>query len=173
MGRRRMRGDVRRVTASHLLLYVILAIYVIVTITGILFLKQCIETDRYDFATNTFVALCSFCGSCSVTSVGFYCNKAKKENELQIANAKYKARFELAQKIFSANGNSLDKESISLLQQLMSDEGVAVSHADTDDFTPSSAVSMDWGKTIISNTSGKRNIFGDIDITSDDALGKG
>ena len=132
MGRRRRRGDVRRVTASHLLLYVILAIYVIVTITGILFLKQCIETDRYDFATNTFVALCGFCGSCSVTSVGFYCNKAKKENELQIANAKYKTRFELAQKIFAANGNSLDKESIKLVRELISDKDIAVSQDETD-----------------------------------------
>lgn len=132
MGRRRKQNDVKKVTASHLLLYVILIIYIVVTITGILFLKQCVDVDKYDVASNIFIALCSFCGSCSVTSVGFYCNKAKKENELQIANAKYKTRFELAQKIFAANGNSLDKESIKLVRELISDKDIAVSQDETD-----------------------------------------
>ena len=60
------------------------------------------------------------------TSILRYCNKAKKENELQIANAKYKTRFELAQKIFAANGNTLDKESIALVRELISDKDVTV-----------------------------------------------
>lgn len=127
---RRSGDDRKKLTASHLLLYIVLVIYVMVAVTGIVFIKKCVGIENYECASSVYIALCTFCGTCSSISVGFYCNKAKKENEIQIANAKYKMRFELAEKIFKAKGNTLDKESVELLRRLMSDEDISESRDD-------------------------------------------
>lgn len=115
----------KRFTASHIMLYIVLAIYVIVSICGLIFVDRCMKEERYEYSAQVLIALFSYIGITVGSGFGFYCTKAKEENKLQITNAKYKMRFELAQKIFKENGNTLDDKSIDLLRKLMSDKDIS------------------------------------------------
>lgn len=114
----------KRFTASHIMLYIVLGIYVVVSICGLIFVDRCMKEEHYEYSAQVLIALFSYIGITVGSGFGFYCTKAKEENKLQITNAKYKMRFELAQKIFKENGNTLDDKSIDLLRKLMSDDGV-------------------------------------------------
>ena len=143
----------KRFTASHIMLYIVLAIYVIVSICGILFVDRCMKEERYEYSAQVLIALFSYIGVTVGSGFGFYCTKAKEENKLQIANAKYKMRFELAQKIFKENGNTLDDNSINLLRKLMSDEGVSDTISDNSSPTTFSMPSGDVTSFIKQNDS--------------------
>ena len=129
------------ITASHLMLYIILGIYIIVSLMCIIFMGVCIVSDKYEGVAQTLVIpTVSLVGTCSCTVVGFYTSKASKENEIKLSNDKYRMRLELAKEIFKEYGNSLDDKSVDLLQKLMSDKDVS-------ELTPTVNVS-DWQSKI-------------------------
>lgn len=113
------------ITASHWMLYIVLGIYIIVSLMCIIFMGVCIVSDRYEGVAQTLIIpTVSLVGTCSCTVVGFYTSKAAKENEIKLSNDKYRMRLELAKEIFKEYGNSLDDKSVDLLRRLMSDENV-------------------------------------------------
>lgn len=111
-------------TASHRMLYIILAIYIIVALAGLSLIGICVIKEQYEYIAQVFISEISMVSGCSGISVGFYSNKAKRENELQISNAKYKMRLDLVKEIFAEYGTSLDDKSVDLLRKLMSDENI-------------------------------------------------
>lgn len=124
-------------TASHIMLYIILGIYIIVSLICIFFMGACIVSDRYESTAQAFVIpTVSLVGTCSCTVVGFYTSKAAKENEIKLSNDKYRMRLEIAKEIFKEYGNSLDDRSVDLLRKLMSDKDIS-------ELTPT-ANSPDW-----------------------------
>ena len=113
------------ITASHLMLYIVLGIYIVVSLMCVIFMGVCIVSDRYEGVAQTLVIpTVSLVGTCSCTVVGFYTSKASKENEIKLSNDKYRMRLEIAKEIFAEYGTSLDDKSVDLLRKLMSDEGI-------------------------------------------------
>ncbi len=113
------------ITASHLMLYIVLGIYIVVSLMCVIFMGVCIASDRYEGVAQTLVIpTVSLVGTCSCTVVGFYTSKASKENEIKLSNDKYRMRLEIAKEIFAEYGTSLDDKSVDLLRKLMSDEGI-------------------------------------------------
>lgn len=110
-------------TASHIMLYIILGIYIIVSLMCIFFMGACIVSDRYE--STALIPTVSLVGTCSCTVVGFYTSKAAKENEIKLSNDKYRMRLEIAKEIFKEYGNSLDDRSVDLLRKLMSDKDIS------------------------------------------------
>ena len=111
-------------TASHIMLYIILGVYIIVALTGIVFVGICVVNKNYESGAQGLITVGSIIGACSCTVVGFYSTKAAKENEIKLSNEKYRMRLELAKEIFKEYGTSLDDKSIDILQRLMSDKDV-------------------------------------------------
>ena len=124
----------KKITASHVMLYVALFIYIAVILTGIIFLKHCADVGDMESAKTTFVSLISGSAVCGSTVWGFYSNKAAKENVLQISNAKYRMRLDLAKDIYKEfQGATLDEKSVQFMRTLISDENVTV---DTSNYIP-------------------------------------
>lgn len=112
-------------TASHIMLYVILAVYILVAIAGIVFIGMCIGANYYESGAQGLITVGTIIGACSCTAVGFYSTKATKENEIKLSNDKYRMRLEIAKDIFKEYGNTLDDKSIDLLRKLMSDKDIS------------------------------------------------
>lgn len=113
-------------TASHIMLYIILGVYITVALAGLILMGLCVSNQHYEYIAQVFISEISMVSGCSGVSVGFYANKAKRENELQISNAKYKMRLELAKEIYNSNGVTLDDKSIQLLRMIISDKDIQV-----------------------------------------------
>lgn len=111
-------------TASHIMLYIILGVYIIVAIAGLICLGVCIVDKNYECGAQTFVSLVSYAGICGSSTIWAYVNKAAKENEIKLSNDKYRMRLEIAKDIFKEYGNTLDDKSIDLLRKLMSDKDI-------------------------------------------------
>lgn len=117
--------EIKRVfTASHIMLYIILGVYILVALAGIVFVGICVANKSYESGAQGLITVGSIIGACSCTVVGFYSTKAAKENEIKLSNEKYRMRLELAKEIFKEYGTSLDDRSVDLLQKLMSDKDV-------------------------------------------------
>lgn len=114
-----------RPTASHAMLYIVLGIYVAVSLMCLAFMCVCTITGNYENVGQILVPCVSLVGACSCTVVGFYTNKAAKENEIKLSNDKYRMRLEIAKEIFNEYGTSLDDKSVDLLRKLMSDKDVS------------------------------------------------
>ena len=114
------------ITASHLMLYIILGVYIVVALSGLILIGLCISNQQYEYIAQVFISEISMVSGCSGVSVGFYANKAKRENELQISNAKYKMRLDLAKEIYNSNGVTLDDKSVQLLRMIMSDKDIQI-----------------------------------------------
>lgn len=116
----------KRFSASHIMLYVALLIYIFVVISGIVFLKYCIDAGETEIAQVIFVSLASLVTVCGSTTIGFYASKASRENILQISNGKYRMRLELAKEIYKEfKGATLDEKSMQFMRTLISDENVS------------------------------------------------
>lgn len=112
----------KKCTASHLLLYIALAVYFLVAILALGSVGYMIYLGEYDYAQNLFVGLFSFCGVCGSCTIAFYCNKAKAENEILLENAKYDKRLELAKIICSdLKDGKIDDRAVAILEALVSD----------------------------------------------------
>lgn len=107
------------------MLYIILGVYIAVAAVGIAALGVCAAAGQYAYCVNILIALFSYAGVCGTATAGFYSAKAAKENEIQLANSKYRMRLDIAKEIFAEYGSALDENSVNLLRQLMSDEGIA------------------------------------------------
>ena len=115
----------KRFTASHIMLYVILLVYISVVTVGLVTMVKCIEADDKETARIIFVALASMTTVCGTSTAGFYASKAGRENILQISMAKYKMRLKLAKDIFKEfKGERLDEKSLQFMRTLISDENV-------------------------------------------------
>lgn len=112
------------ISASHWMLYIILGIYVAVSLMCLVFMAVCTYTGNYENVGQILVPCVSLIGACSCTVVGFYTSKAAKENEIKLSNDKYRMRLEIAKEIFKEYGNTLDDKSVDLLRKLMSDKDV-------------------------------------------------
>lgn len=148
-------------TASHLMLYVILVIYVCTVFAGFVFLKDCIDRGDSASAISVYATLAGLTTICGTTTIGFYVSKAKKENEIQMSDNKYRMRLELAKDIYREfKGKSLDEKSLQFMRTLISDDSIH--------FDDSSEA------TISSNTFSVGNISGGISsIVSDNDDGLG
>lgn len=136
-------------TASHAMLYVFLIIYIIVTISGILLLKKCMDVENYECAGQIFVSICALCGTCSSVTVGFYVTKAMKENEIKISNSKYKMRLDLVKEIYkSFEGKKIDDKSIQFMRVLISDKDVDET---SPDYTPPTATTISMPNVDVTN----------------------
>ena len=106
-------------TASHLMLYIILLIYVLVVIYGIIFTTACVFSNEYGAGAQAMIALFSYAAICGSSTIVVYTNKAAKENEIKIANNKYKMKIELAKEIYQAMAvNDLDDKSLLIIKML-------------------------------------------------------
>lgn len=112
-------------TASHIMLYIILGVYIIVALASIAFVGLCVANGNYESGAQGLITVGSIIGACSCTAVGFYSTKATKENEIKLSNDKYRMRLEIAKDIFKEYGNTLDDKSIDLLRKLMSDKDIS------------------------------------------------
>ena len=113
-----------KITASHIMLYIILGIYVAVSLMCLIFMSVCTFTGNYENVSQVLIPCVSLIGACSCTVVGFYTNKASKENEIKLSNEKYRMRLEIAKDIFKEYGSTLDDKCIELLRKLMSDTDI-------------------------------------------------
>lgn len=119
-------GGNKHFSASHVMLYVILLIYVVVVVSGVVLLIHCIDTEDMDTAKVVFTALASMTTICGSTTAGFYAVKASRENILQITNGRSRMRLKLAKKIFKElKGKKLDETSLQLMHTLVADENAA------------------------------------------------
>lgn len=112
-------------TASHLMLYIILGVYITVAIAGITFIGTCIASENYESGAQALIGLFSFSGVCGSSVAIAYTTKSTKENEIKLSNDKYRMRLEIAKEIFREYGNTLDDRSVDLLRKLMSDKDVS------------------------------------------------
>lgn len=132
------KGNKRRFTASHIMLYVILGVYISVVVCGILLIKHFAEIGDAEACKMIFTALASMTAVCGSVTAGFYATKASRENVLQINNHKYKMRLKLAKDIYkTCSDGKLDEKSLQLMRTLISDDGIAQEQITTTVQTPS------------------------------------
>ena len=116
------RHERKSFTASHIMLYIVLGVYIVVALTGIIFVGACVVNGNYESGAQGLITVGSIIGACSCTAVGFYSTKAAKENEIKLSNDKYRMRLEITKDIFKEYGNTLDDRSIDLFRKLASDK---------------------------------------------------
>lgn len=121
-------------SASHLSLYVMLFVFITVTLLGVgaivymIILLAYGNVDIIDFIVQLFIGLFSYTGVCVGTISACYEFKAKAEKEYEFATRKYESRLELAEKICDKMSNGeLDANSIILLKELISDSETTIS----------------------------------------------
>lgn len=107
-------------SASHLMLYVVLAVYIGVAVCGAWAAFHLINGEFYDYAIQIMIGLFSYVGATASIAVSFYSWKAKAENEIAAQNRKYDGRFELAKEVYSDLHNGrIDKDSVVLLRAII------------------------------------------------------
>lgn len=109
-------------SASHLMLYIVLGAYLSVVVFGILVAQNLLTQEYIDSAVQVLIGLFSFVGVCGSVSISFYAWKAKAENEVASANRKYEERLRMAKQICDdLKDHSVDRQSVFLLRTLISD----------------------------------------------------
>lgn len=109
-------------SASHLMLYIVLGAYLSVVVFGILAVRNLLSQDYIDSAVQVLIGLFSFVGVCGSVSISFYSWKAKAENEIASANRKYEERLRMAKQICDdLKEHTVNRQSIFLLRTLISD----------------------------------------------------
>lgn len=105
------------------MLFCILLMYVIVGISSLLFIQKCIELEMFDNATQMTYALCSYSAICGSSTIVVYAAKASKENNLKIANDRFRMKIELAKEIYrNIQNGKLDDKSIALIAILTEED---------------------------------------------------
>lgn len=109
-------------SASHLMLYIVLGAYLSVVVFGILVARNLLTQEYIDSAVQVLIGLFSFVGVCGTVSISFYSWKAKAENEVASANRKYEERLRMAKQICDdLKKQTVDRQSVFLLRTLISD----------------------------------------------------
>lgn len=109
-------------SASHLMLYIVLGAYLSVVVFGMLMARTLLIQEYVDSAVQVLIGLFSFVGVCGSVSISFYSWKAKAENEVASANRKYEERLRMAKQICDdLKDHSVDRQSVFLLRTLISD----------------------------------------------------
>lgn len=107
-------------SASHLMLYIVLMVYVGIAICGVWTVIYLIRNELTDYAIQALIGLFSYIGATASIAVSFYSWKAKAENEIAAQNRKYDARFELAKEVYSdLHCGKIDKDSVILLRAII------------------------------------------------------
>lgn len=107
-------------SASHLMLYIVLMVYVGIAICGVWAAICLIRNELTDYAIQALIGLFSYVGATASIAVSFYSWKAKAENEIAAQNRKYDARFELAKEVYSdLHCGRIDKDSVILLRAII------------------------------------------------------
>lgn len=115
--------DNKYFSASHIMLFCILLMYVLVGISCLIFIDKSIANERFDSATQMVYALCSYSAVCGSSTIVVYASKASKENNLKIANSRFKMKIELAKEIYrNIQNGKLDDKSIALIVFLTKEE---------------------------------------------------
>lgn len=105
------------------MLFCILSMYIIVGISSLLFIQKCIELEMFDNATQMTYALCSYSAICGSSTIVVYAAKASKENNLKIANDRFRMKIELAKEIYrNIQNGKLDDKSIALIAILTEED---------------------------------------------------
>ena len=127
MSKKKNNNKNKRFTASHIMLYVALVIYIAVIVSGIVLCKCCVDIGDIASARYIYTAVASASTLCGSAVVGFYATKASRENVLQISNGKYRMRLDLAKDIYKEfKGATLDEKSMQFMRTLISDENVTM-----------------------------------------------
>lgn len=109
-------------SASHLMLYIVLGAYLSVVVFGIVMVWNLLGHEYIDFAVQVLIGLFSFVGVCGSVSISFYSWKAKAENEAASTNRKYEERLKMAKQICDdLKERTVDKQSVLLLRALIID----------------------------------------------------
>ena len=112
-------------SASHLMLYIVLGAYLSVVVFGILMARNLLTQEHIDSAVQVLIGLFSFVGVCGTVSISFYSWKAKSENEAASANRKYEERLRMAKQICDdLKDHTVDRQSVLLLRTLISDTDI-------------------------------------------------
>lgn len=112
-------------TTSHIMLYIILGVYILVIFCGLWLTGTCARAEDYASASTIMIALFSYSAVCGTSTIVMYVNKAAKENEIKLNMAKYKMKLELAKEIYnSILTHNLDSQSIMLLKNLTEELGL-------------------------------------------------
>ena len=112
-------------TTSHIMLYIILGVYILVVFFGLGLTGVCAQAEDYASASTIMIALFSYSAVCGTSTIVMYVNKAAKENEIKLNMAKYKMKLELAKEIYnSILTHNLDSQSIMLLKNLTEELGL-------------------------------------------------
>ena len=112
-------------TTSHIMLYIILGVYILVVFCGLGLTGACTRAEDYASASTIMIALFSYSAICGTSTIVMYVNKAAKENEIKLNMAKYKMKLELAKEIYnSILTHNLDSQSIMLLKNLTEELGL-------------------------------------------------
>lgn len=117
-------------SASHLILYIVLIVYLIVVFFGIIVITYC-AFNYPEFLSELLISFFGFSGVMGSIGIGFYEYKAKSENEAMLSSRKYEKRLELAMDIFDKiSQGTLSPEGISLAKILISDSDTNIYTAD-------------------------------------------
>lgn len=77
----------------------------------------------FDNATQMTYALCSYSAICGSSTIVVYAAKASKENNLKIANDRFRMKIELAKEIYrNIQNGKLDDKSIALIAILTEED---------------------------------------------------
>lgn len=110
----------KKITASHKMLYVALFVYVIIALLGIYSVISCINKEQYENISSLIIGLFSYGTVCGSSIFVVYSTKASKENILEISIHRCEARLKLAELIYRdiALGR-VDEKSIELVKALI------------------------------------------------------
>lgn len=115
------------ISASHLMLYISLSIYIIIALGALSIAVYCVIGGYYDYCIQMFIGLFSYCGATGAAVVGFYSTKAAKENEAAANERKYQKRLDMAREIYqNIEDDKLNGDSVTLLQGLITDGTTSV-----------------------------------------------
>lgn len=133
------------ISASHLVLYGALLLYILTGIFGIVL--ACIMLYTYpEYTVQIVIALFSFVGVCGTASIGFYSTKAKDEHKQDADNRKYEKRLTMAKEIFVLlNNEKLSPIAINLLKDLISDSETSITTNSYGDNTISTIDAITYG----------------------------
>lgn len=156
-------------SASHLMLYISLGVFLGIAIFGVL------VTIHFIFAAPEYVleltiALFGYAGVIGGTAMGFYSNKAKAEYEISFSFRKYAERLNLATRICDMiSDGKLSAESINLAKALISD-------SDTSIYTGPGGMAVEEQKYSASNPTtpeySVEDILNERDVLSDINVGR-
>lgn len=115
-------------SASHLILYIVLLVYFAVVGCGVYWITLCFNLQLFDIGAQLIIALFSLTGICGSVGIGFYSEKAKAENTKRADEEKYNKRLQLSLEICDyLRNNEITIESVNVLKAMISDSETTIS----------------------------------------------